>query len=436
MENLTVFDKALKDFYHGDIVDYINNEHKMRDMFAKKGSGAVSADGRQVVTAAHVGRNQGVGSIGENKTLPLAGNEEIVNFSIPFRWTYGRVSFTGQVIKASKTSKGAFTDVMTFAMENVKNNIGRQINRALWGYGVGILARVNGSHGGSATTVALKSPGGFTGSENGARFILDNEYIAVIRNSTPTSAADSDIIGTAQQVTAKASDGSSVDLGATFGVALNDDDMIVKAPAATDANTETSVNREPMGIPGLVDDGTFISSIFGLSRTTYPILKSPTMNMGGASFSVIAAQRMLDLIADKGGLGSKKDCNWFAHSSLVQEYEKVLIQVKRFVNEHGMSPDLGFDQTSDIELCGFPIKKERMAPYRNMYFVNKAHSRRYVNCEGEWVDIGGGVLQPIANKDAVVGQFRIYDNFQHLRYDTCGRMYGFGGVSIDVIEAE
>jgi len=433
-QTLTTVDKVLKDFYRDVLVNLINNDTRLLDIFAKGDAKSLSVNGRDVIYPIITNRNQGVGSVGEGKVLPKAGYQEVANVTITPAYTYGRIQLTKQAIALSETNKGAFVKALTLEMDGLKRDMARLRNRQLFGYGVGILCKVNGVHGVSATTIAVKDPGGFSGTSNGARFLQKNQSIAVIRNATPTSASDSDIVGTAVTISSIASDKKSIVVatGGVGAVALADGDLIVSAPAGDDSSAQTSVNREPMGITGMVDDGTYLSTIFGVSRTTYEQMKANVITLNDA-ISIDAMDRALDLSDERGG---GKIGRIVAHHSIIREYEKLAINLKRYVNNENTSkPDLGFGK--DLEFSGVPMIKERMAPYGTMFFLDSSSAVRYSILDGEWANDDGTILlRTPDNTDAYEARFRIFDNFMIDRPDSCSRIDGITGATVDVVSAE
>src|SRR3990167_1290195 len=111
--DLSAIDAALKDDYGPGIVNVLNNQTKLLDLFTKNGDKSLSVDGRNVIYPIQYGRNSGTGAVGENKTLPAAGNQVTVSKTITYKYNYGRIQLTKQTIEASKTSKGAFIKAMT-----------------------------------------------------------------------------------------------------------------------------------------------------------------------------------------------------------------------------------------------------------------------------------------------------------------------------------
>lgn len=431
--DLSALDAALKTFYGPELIKMINNKTKTLDLFTKNSDASLRVDGRNVVYPIHVGRNPAVGAVGENKTLPVAQNQVTTSVTVPFKYNYGRIQLSTQAIKQSMTSKGAFIKAMELETKNVVLDLARDRNRQLYGNGVGTLCLVSGSNA-AGLTINIKSPGGVTypgGVSTGAgRLLLPNQWVAFVRSATPTSASDSDIVATAtvRQITATgiSSDGTSVTFSATTGATLNDGDLIINAPGAT--ATECAVNRECMGLLGLVDDGTYLTTLFGVSRTTYPQYKSTVIGVNG-NLSLDVIQRGIDLQDEKGG--DLSNTVFLCHHSVRREYLNLLQAPRRYTGDQVNSPDGGFkggaignDSKGEITYAEQPWKVERMAPLGMLFNVDKSFLSRYIVTEGEWADEDGAILNRILNVDAYEARYRVFDNFASDRPDTCVRWDG------------
>lgn len=411
-QNLTNIENALKDFYGPTVVPLLNNKTKLLDQFTKNGDKGLSVDGRQVLYPIHDGRNVGVGAVGENKTLPVAGNQATAQVKIPYRYNYGRIELTKQAIEASKTNKGAFKKAMELEMKNLIVDMARSRNRQLWGFGTGILCRVSGNQADS-TSIVVKDAYGVPGTLAPARLLQVGDVVAFVRNATPTSATDSDIVGSSNivAVSSISADLSTITFDQTTGATLNDNDMIVMAPA--DTAGESSVNREVMGLLGIVDDGTYVGTLFNIPRTTHPKYKGTVLN-ANSSLNFNLLQRAEDLTDERGGAVK----TLFSHHSIRREYMQLLMVAKRFVGEDVARPDPGFagsGLTEDVKWNGKPWKADRSCPFGMLFAIDPSENVRYVNTEGEWADDDGTVLMRVANKDSYEARYRVFDNFHNER---------------------
>src|SRR3990167_10127999 len=156
-QNLTNFDAMLKEFYPKDVIlDLVKQKAPFYFEFQK--SKRISADGRRVIQPIHSARNVGVSALGEGGLLPTAGNQAYVDLTIPYRYVYGRVDISGPVMKQTRTSQGAFDDVMDQEIEGAIKDGARDLSRQLQGFGRGDLAHLSGTSG-SPPPAPLHGPG-------------------------------------------------------------------------------------------------------------------------------------------------------------------------------------------------------------------------------------------------------------------------------------
>src|ERR1700690_3408710 len=227
-QDTTAFDAVLKDVYLEGIREQINQNTNLLDFFTEGDVKQYEWQGRRLVLALHSARNasgvkytaergglpvagtqgtknlfipmtflegripicrlvlalhsarnaSGVKYTAERGGLPVAGTQGTKNLFIPMTFLEGRIQLTAQVMKASRSSKGAFTTAMNLEQKGLVNDISRQRNRALAGFGQGTLAQIE--TGANSTLQPVKAPGGVTGTTNPTRFCIPGMLVAVI----------------------------------------------------------------------------------------------------------------------------------------------------------------------------------------------------------------------------------------------------------------
>lgn len=413
-QTISAWDAVLKEFYEGSVVSQIENKTRILKSFGE--ADAPTVDGRRVIFPLHIGRNAGVMSSVEGATLPTAGRQDHIDIHIPLRKTVGRINVTKDVIDASRSNRGSFKRAMSTEMDGLVRDIADYRNEMLCGYGSGIVA-VGTGDASSAVTITVDQPGGFSGTTNPNRFIQPNMRLATI------DAATGAVNGIYTVVNA-------IESGAynTFTVAANaldsdDGDILVRAAAAgTTAVSDTDYYNTIMGLFGLVDDGTYVSTLHGVNRTTYPVFNSYVLSSVGA-LSLDAMQRAFDA-AETKGQGNITEM-WCEHS-VRRAYLTLLEGDRRYTSEKLMAPDGGTKAVkgSDVTFGGVPFKTERDFPYGFIVGVDGSVLQRYVNVRGEWEDEDGNVLFRSANTHDFTALWYMKDNFSIDRPNTCFRMDG------------
>lgn len=396
---VSTFDAMLKEYYIDKVPEAVNQKIILKDHFAKVTD--MKVDGRRTVYPIHVGRNVGIGAIAESGLLPTAGNQQYVDMIVPFKFNYGRIQLTAQAMKQAVTSKGAFRKSVDEEIKRAGKDVGRDINRQLFYFGRGDLCHVNGAHT-TATVINVNNPGGQAGiSYNGARYLRVGDRIAFITLPSTFSAVR----------TITAVDPTLTNITVDTAISLSGGEVIVRASSASSSTTaDTAFNNEVMGLSGMIDDGTYVDTYFGISRTTYPIMKSGRTTVNG-SLSLKVIQDSFDL-ADQLGNGEIKTL--FGHHSARTEYLNLLQTFRRYINDNAKSPDGGFKGAAlakDIEYAEKPWKVDRDAPYATIFGIDDAMMNRYVVADAEWAEDDGRVLLRISNQDAYEGRFRIFDNY-------------------------
>ncbi len=134
--DLAGFDAVLKEDYEKTVITLYSNKVKALNMFSKESG---SWEGREVTYPLNVSRNQGVMFTSENGLLPDAGNQGYAQTKIPIRFTHGRIQLSIQVIKHSRSNKGAFKRAMDQEMSGLIRDLARDRNRAMFSDGNGTL---------------------------------------------------------------------------------------------------------------------------------------------------------------------------------------------------------------------------------------------------------------------------------------------------------
>ena len=421
--DISAYDAALKEVYEKTIVTLLNSRTQTRNRF-KKETG--SWEGRKVRYPLNVRRNQGVMATSENGTLPDAGNQVYVEHQIPIRYNHGRIQLSIQVIKHSRSNKGAFKRAMDQEMMGLVRDLGNDLNRQMFGWGKGVLALLNGDPG-TTTTYTLDAPMGVAGATHGNRFLNIGMNVTIHNPADDTIRA-----GGARAVTAVSTDGTNITIGAAADAACADNDWLIRAAkSSTTAAADTAINNETMGLLGLVDDGTYVTTLNNVSRTTYPIFKSTVLSSVGP-LSADILQRGLD-VADQMGEGTPQ---WFVcHHSVRRAYLTLMDADRRYATSSDLrSPDGGTQaaKLKEITFGDLPWYVDKDAPYGTLFGIDPMYFTRWVEVEGEWADDDGTILLRLVDKDAYEARYRVFDNYSLDRPASCVR---YDGITSNIVVA-
>lgn len=398
--DLTAFSSVLKDIYVDGVREQINQDTNLLDFFTEGDVKSYEWEGNQLVLALHSGRNaSGVKYVAERGALPIAGSQSTARLLIPMKYLEGRIQLTAQVMKASKSSKGAFISAMNLEQKGLVNDISRQRNRVLAGFGQGTLAQI--TTGANSTTQALKAPGGVTGTTNPARFVQVGMYVAVVDATGVTIRGGANVLSVSQP---------NIVLDAAINTTTGD---LVQIGSNSISAAEASYNAESMGLLGMADSTTYVSTFMGLDRSlaANAFFRSTVATSVGA-LSADVLQRNID---NAWEISSEQVDQFVCHTSVRREVIKLAEADRRYaagaapINQDAGS--LAGANKKDITFNGVPFRQDKDMAYATIIGVVKSHLIHFPMVKGEWSDDDGTVLFRVPNVDAYEARYRLWENF-------------------------
>lgn len=406
-------DAILKESYEDYIAEGVNNKNPLSDLFKDE---QLPYGGREKVWDAHVGRNPGVMATGERSAIPAAGGQKHINARATAKKIIGRCEFTPEALADSMRSEDAFVSARKDEMNRLIDDFAHREEHYLVGDGRGVLCLVDDASPTTGTTLSLDAPGGITNDNFGNRFIQPGMVIALVNPATGQLRASS-----AVTVTACAANGASVTISAapTNGA---DDDYVVQAASTSTADiVDTSFNAAPMGIMGLVDDGTYVNNYFGIDRSIYVNFASYVKAATGP-FSVDVIQQSADVVDQK--LNGKTNL-MIMHHTTRRLYIQATDADRRYMGATALRPDAGTAaiQQGDLTLGEVPIKTIRDFALDAIIGLDTENmdAVRYVSESGKWVDEDGSILVRQGFGSTAVHQFEAW---YYRRYQRVVRMPG------------
>lgn len=413
--NTTSFDAALKDVYLPGIREELNEKTNLLDLFTEGDLTQYEWQGRQLIFALHSSRNYaGVKYVAEGGGLPTAGSQGTKNLKVPIAHLKGRIQLSYEVMRASRSDKGSFVRAMDLEQKGLVNDVARQRNRALAGYGSEILALI--TTGVSANTQqTIKNPGGVSGTVNPGRFLQPGMVIVV---TDPTGVT----VRSTTTATVVSVSGSTLTLDTAIATTTND--IITLATSSLVSTGQGSFNAASMGILGIVDSTTYVTTIFGLDRslTANAFFRSQVMSSVG-TVNADTLQRGIDNCEEISGEMIDK---FVCHSSVRREIAKLTEADRRYAAGQAQNFDAGTQagaNKKDLTFNGWSFRTDKDMAYGTLCGVNTSHLYWLPETKGEWADDDGTILLRIANVDAYEARFRISENFgsdkgnSHVRYD-------------------
>ena len=415
-QSLTNFASMLKLHYRQMVLNLMNNEIAIYNR-CKRAPSEVW-EGRDVIKWPLItGRSQAFGSGRPGGALPDPQHTPTADMEVPLRFIWGSIGIDAPTMKVAKSDKGSFARALDFEMDRFKEAFFDYLNEITWADGRGVLALVNGAAG-SGTTLTVDSPMGIAGSINGARFLQPSMRIGIL------SADGTSVAGSGYRVESIAADGNSVTVNKALTSGANPDNGIIcRAPSllATDIN-DMSYLSDPMGMLGMIDDGTYVNDYFGFNRTTQPLARASVFpSVGALNLDII--QQLRDVI-DQVGRGKISE-SWMHHSTR-RSYAALTFANRQFISSGAaMDNDAGYKgnlQSKNIECGGVPCLVDKDAPYRQWYDMDWKEAVKFPNTEFEWASESGAILKQVPGVDAFTAYARMFYNMCHGKPLACGRL--------------
>lgn len=415
--------EVLKETY-GDIQKQINIKTPTIDLFEESKSSRW--DGKIFVEALHQGRNQSAMGITETGTLPKAGNQKYGDLRIPLRRLYGAIELSGQIMEQAQDTRSAFVNVLDSEINGLVTDLRRSKERIIQGDGNGTLCLVDGA-GADDPTISVDAPGGVAGDIYGNRFLFPGMEVALYSANGATVLAVREILSVS-------SDGLSVTFTADVSSSEAVDNGFITKGTTRGGVTEGSRDQEFMGIRGMFDDGTFVSTFHGLDRTLaangfFKVAIRP--NVGSISEDLFHS--ILNACDERSGIIPG---TYLTHYSVHREYIKRLQADRRYTGDQTMRPDAGIKGQSrttspvlsfndvDFMLC-------RYLDLGTIYFIDKDVCRRYPLQPGRWVDDDGDIFHRKENTDIFFATYRVMENYSVMQNNSSGVIRGIDA-TVDV----
>jgi hypothetical protein len=397
------FDAALKDYYEGMIREILNRQARLH-AYLQPGGKTVS--GRSVVFPVNVQGSPAAVARRAGGALPPAKPQVLVQSSIPPQEWWVRIQINADLIQQARDDRGAFERPVAFEIKRSTEDLIEKMNRSGFGDGTGCIAEVDSL---SSQVITLKdlsdAQGTAFNANQGNRYIKIGDVLdvsvqatAVVRQSQLT-------------VTAKNVANNTVTVtGTTTGIVSGDQVYL----ANPDNDGTLLKNFDPMGIGGVIDDGSYVNTLQGINRTTYPIWAANATNPNGATFASPGAltldlfQQCVDMAALGGpGFPGVALCD---HASR-REYLKLVVTDRRYQEKFKYDPGIRESHLKEwpwettLDFDGFPLALDKHCPWRTFFFLDPRAVRKWIWQEFTWLKSGRGAGDTLYLLPGIAGTY-------------------------------
>lgn len=257
----------------------------------KKNVGVTVAN-NTIYIAARTARHSGIYAVGEG-VEPQTGQSAYAQPSTPVKFCFGTLQLTDQALEAAMNGDAkAVAPILGTEISALKDDFKLDLNRMYHGKGDGRLCLANGA--GIATT-------------------------ALVCKTNPNGGDPTDYL----------SPGGWINIGAGAAVQIstvNSSTSVTLATAATwnDGDTVKRASAdEPMGLAGLIDDGTNLATCQSIVRSSNQWAKSWVDDVA----ETLTEAKMIQVWLKSRRYGGKK--TWFLGEVMYRKYGALLLSMKR-----------------------------------------------------------------------------------------------------------
>lgn len=391
------FDASLKDFYEGMVRRILNRQCRLY-AYAKRGTKTIT--GRQVLFPVNLQGTSAVAFTTGGNNLPAAVAQSTTDTTIKMQEVWGRIQVNTDVIEQARDNRGAFERPVALEVERMVQDMTDRVNIALFGDGTGKLGEVLGIAGGG-NTVDLKglSQAAGTGinANQGARYLKIGDKVDFLTSAFAIRQQLFTVVSISIGGGASGSDRVTLD-SSTAALAATDGVYWATQTTNLKAQSSATVSMSPMGIGGIVDDGSFVQTLQAIDRSVAANVrwKANAINVGTSvaapgALSLDIMQRGVDIASETGnGFPGVALC----HHSVRREYIKLVQTDRRYTEPYKYEPGINeshlenWPWKTSLSFDGFPIAFDKHCQWQTMYFLDPRVVRKWVWKDFHWVRNG------------------------------------------------
>ena len=390
--SLTSIAGDLKRIYDDYVERQQNLKHRSIDEIGKSAK-KYNAGGAGFYGAINDYGNESVGAINETESFRTIDNENYRQWVVSPKVLVAPIEFSGLSAKAADSDEEAFVNAVVDALDMAKERLLSDENRQFFGLGTGLLASPTGAVASDAVSFAVDS----------TQYIRENMVIDIFNGATKT--VDS------KRVLKVDRSANAVYFSTSLGAALNATSEIVKENIRDSAPSD---GKEMMGLRGIVDDGTDLSTFQNLIVASVEIWKSVRINASSANLTSDLLQRLIDDVAIMSG---EEPDLLIMHPKQRRKYLDLVVPQKRYQDD---KLDTGF---SEVQFNGKKLHLDKDCQEVVVYGLGKKMLRRFEVAPLEMgTHDGSDQFLRLSNQDAFQAYWRHYANFGTSRRNAHGKI--------------
>lgn len=261
-------------------------------------------EGKYFQSAVAVGAVESTGARSELGFMPVPGRAAWLNGIIRLKKNLTTFQTTWNLLRNAVEGEAAFASFTKAVIAPAIESAIDSYNRQAIGYGVGILFRVDGT---PATTMPIDAPYGIASNVGAAL------TVGLRRGMTLVAGPNSDGSGLrsggqsmyVESVNFAGNSGGGTFTCQSFPGDMADNDYFWIGDSYDNNAPADGVEKEMMGLLGMVDDGTYLPVFQNIDRSVYTEWQSPVTDASAAPYSGGAPQILFQKLSDDQGTYGK-----------------------------------------------------------------------------------------------------------------------------------
>ena len=337
--------------------------------------------------------NEAVGAINETESFRTADNESYVQWKVSPKILTAPIEISGLLSKAAEGDEESFVNAVVNEADMARERLLSDENRQFFGLGTGLLASPTGAVASDVTSFTVDS----------AQYIRANMIIDIYQSTTKT--VDSIRVSDVDQFN------SVIYLATSLGAALNATSELVKENIRDNAASD---GKEMMGLRGIVDDGTELTTFQDVDAATKRIWRGTRIDASSANLTSDLLQRLID---DVGILSGQEPDLLILHAKQRRKYLDLVVPEKRYMDQ---KLDAGF---SKLSFNGKELFVDKDCQTDTVYAVKKSLLRKFELAPLEMGrHAGSDQFERVSQKDVYEAYWRHYCNFGTSRRNAHGKI--------------
>lgn len=328
--------------------------------------------------------NESGGAINEEEVFRTIDSEDYQQWVVTPKIEYWAIQFGGLTAAAATGGDASFANLVVDALDRARDRLMSDENRQFFGLGNGLLASPATAVTAAGTLITV----------NSVQYLRKNMVVDIFSGSTKTV--------TAYRITLVDRVNSQIGFSTSFGVAIDTTTQIVKQNIRDSAPAD---GKEMMGLRGIVDDSTDLTTFQALDATKIYEWRSRRIDAGAANLTSDLLQRLIDDVAILDPDGDEPDY-LLMHRRQRRKYLDLVVPQKRYMDGN---MDTGF---SKLSFNGVSFNLDKDCQTDTVYALRKDKIRRFeLEPLGMGRHEGSDTFLRLVNQDVFQAYWRHYCNY-------------------------